>query len=383
MAEAFDFVETDSAKLYTALIGSLMDSVKEPLYPGDERRIFGEALVAVFVALYSEFNDKMKQRTLKYARGAVLDALGERYAVYRAEPAKAKAVFRFSAETARAGNIIIPTGTRITTDGSVYFATQQAAVLPAGSVYVDVAGECTEGGSNYNGFAAGTIATLVDLIPYITSVSNTTISAGGDDGEPYTPAGDDRFRERIRLSPATLSTAGPENAYRYFALSADPNIIDVAIDCPTEYPNVVNVYPLMKGGALPGADALAKVTAALSAGDVRPMTDKVTAIAPTQIAYSIEIKYYCTKDNEAVTIETIEGSGGAIEQYIAWQSAALSRDINPDQLRRLILAPATGVGAVRVEVTSPAFAELTKAQVAQLSGAPVVTHEIIPLEAAP
>lgn len=377
MAEPFNFVETNSAKLYTAIVGSLMDSVKEPLYPGDERRIFGEALVAVFVALYSEFNDKMKQRTLKYARGAVLDALGERYAVYRAEPAKAKATFRFSVDSAQTGNIIIPSGTRITTDGSVYFATPEAAVLAAGSTYVDVVGVCTEGGSDYNGFAAGTIATLVDLIPYITSAKNTTISAGGDDGEPYTEAGDDRFRERIRLSPATLSTAGPENAYRYFALTADPNIVDVAIDCPMDSPNVINVYPLMKGGTLPDADTLTKVTAALSASDVRPMTDKVTAIAPTQVVYSIEIKYYCTKDNEAATIETIEGSGGSIQQYIAWQSAALGRDINPDQLRRLILAPSGGNGAVRVEVTSPAFAELTKAQVAQLSGTPVVTHEII------
>ena len=35
----FNFVETDSAKLYTAIIGSLMDEVNEPLYPGDERRI--------------------------------------------------------------------------------------------------------------------------------------------------------------------------------------------------------------------------------------------------------------------------------------------------------------------------------------------------------
>ncbi|NLH01190.1 MAG: baseplate J/gp47 family protein [Clostridiales bacterium] len=354
-----------------------MDSVNEPLYPGDERRIFGEALVSVLVALYSEFNDKMKQRTLKYARGYVLDALGERYAVYRAEPAKAKANFRFAVDAAQTGNIVIPAGTRITTDGSVYFATQEAAVLAAGSTYVDVLGLCTEGGSNYNGFAAGTIATLVDLIPYITSAKNVTISSGGDDCEPYTEAGDDRFRERIRLSPATLSTAGPENAYRYFAMSADPDIIDVAIDCPAESPNVVNVYPLMKDGTLPDADTLSKVTSALSASDVRPMTDKVTAVAPTQVTYSINIKYYCTKDNEAATIETIEGSGGAIEQYIAWQAAALGRDINPDQLRRLILAPSSGIGAIRVEVASPAYTELTKAQVAQLSGTPTVTHEII------
>jgi hypothetical protein len=41
------------------------------------------------------------------------------------------------------------------------------------------------GGAAYNGYTAGTISTLVDLIPYISRVENITISGGGDDGEPY------------------------------------------------------------------------------------------------------------------------------------------------------------------------------------------------------
>lgn len=371
-----NFVETDSSKLYTAIIGSLMDECNEALYPGDERRIFGEALVSVFVALYSEFNDKMKQRTLQYARGEVLDALGERYGVERAAPASATATFRFTAAAAQAENIIIPAGTRITTDGSVYFATQTTTVLPTGALYVDVLGVCTTGGSQYNGFTAGTIKTLVDLIPYISGAQNITTSTGGDDGEPYTDEGDERLRERIRLAPSALSTAGPESGYRYHTLSADPDIVDVAIDCPEDAPNTVNIYPLMKGGAIPDGDTLEKVLAAM-ADDVRPMTDKVQVMAPEQVEYTINIKYYCTKDDEAATIETIEGDGGAIDQYIAWQSAALSRDINPDQLRRFVLAPSSGTGAARLEVTAPSFQQLTKAQVAKLSGVPTVSHEVI------
>lgn len=282
----FNFVETDSAKLYTAIIGSLMDECREALYPGDERRIFGEALVAVFVALYNEFNDKMRQRTLQYARGEVLDALGARYGVERAAPASASATFRFTASAAQAENIIIPAGTRITTDGSVYFATQETAVLPVGAQTVDVLGVCTAGGSAYNGFAIGTIKTLVDLIPYISGASNTTTSTGGDDGEPYTEEGDDRLRERIRLAPSTLSTAGPESGYRYHTMTADPDIVDVAIDCPEDEPNTVNIYPLMRGGEIPDGDTLEKVQAAM-ADDVRPMTDKVQVMAPQQVEYTI------------------------------------------------------------------------------------------------
>lgn len=374
----FDYVETDAAKIYTAVVGSLMDAVGEPLYPGDERRIFGDALVAVFVSLYNEFNDKMKQRTLQYARGQVLDAIGARYDVVRAEPAHATATFRFSVSAAQAQNIIIDAGTRITSDGTTYFATDETAVLQAGSLYVDVPGTCSEGGSQYNGFTVGTIATLVDLIPYISSASNITISSGGDDGEPYTEEGDDRFRERIRLAPATQSTAGPESGYRYFALSADPDIIDVAIDSPSA--NVINIYPLMTGGEVPDEDTLDKVEAACSADDVRPMTDLVTAIAPTQVSYDIQIKYYCTKDNEADTIRAVEGEGGAIDRYNEWQTGALDRDINPDQLRKLILCPdwdSSLVGADRVDITKPVLTTISKSQVAKFSGTLTVTHEVV------
>ena len=372
----FDFVEINSAKLYTTIIGDLMESCDEALYPGDQRRIFGEAIVALFVSLYAEFNDKMKQRTLQYARGAVLDAIGERYRVFRAEATSSYALFRFSVSDPQDENIIIPTGTRVTTDGSVYFATQETVVLSAGDTYADVVAYCSVGGANYNGVAAGRIATLVDLIPFISSVSNITATTGGADGEPYTEEGDESFRERIRLAPAALSTAGPESAYRYFVMSADPDIVDVAIECPEDQPNVVNLYPIMVGGELPSEAVLAKVLEVLG-DDVRPMTDKVNALAPEVVEYGIEIKYYTTKENEAATIEAIEGAGGAIDQYNEWQTGALGRDVNPDQLRRFILAPTTGTGALRVDVVKPTFAELGKAQIAKFSGVPVVSHEVV------
>ena len=372
----FDFVETDSAKIYTTIIGALMDACDEPLYPGDERRIIGEALVAAVVSLYSEFNDKMKQRTLRYARGVVLDAIGERYGVPRAKPSSASAVFRFEVSAAQADNIVIPAGTRITSDGSVYFATQETAVLPAGGMEIDLDAECTAGGSDYNGYTVGSIGTLVDLIPYISRAYNIMVTSGGDEGEPYTEAGDEKYRERIRLAPASLSTAGPESAYRYFVLSADPDIADVAIECPEDEPNTVNLYPLMVGGGLPDDATLQKVIDAM-ADDVRPMTDLVQVFSPSVVDYTVEIKYYCTKDNEAATIQAIEGEGGAIDQYNEWQTAALARDINPDQLRRFILAPTDGIGALRVDVVSPVHTELTKSQVARLSGTPVITHEVV------
>ena len=380
MAEKFDFINTDSAELYSEVVGSLMDYCDEALYPGDERRIFAEALVQVFVAMYSLFNDRAKQRMLQHARGAVLDAIGDGQNVPRLAPAHASATFRFRVSAVSNENIVIPSGTRITTDGSVYFATQAAAVLTAGSEHIDLEGVCISGGSDYNGFTAGTIATLVDLIPFIAGASNITVSAGGDDGEPYTAEGDDRYRERIRLATTAQSTAGPESAYRYWALTADANIVDVAVDCPEDAPNEVDIYPLMKGGEMPDAETLQKVLEAVNGDERRPMTDYVRALQPEQVGYNITLKYYCTREDEPKLIEAIEGDGGAIDKYIEWQGGALARDIDPDKLREFLFnaKAESGVsGNLRMEITSPRFTELSKMQAAALSGAAVVSHEVV------
>lgn len=375
MAQEFDFVNTDAAEIYNTVMEWLMGSVNEPLYPGDERRIYGEALIFVLVNVYNEMNDTAKQRTLQYARGYVLDALGERVGAVRLQPSPAYDTFRFTLSAAQTQNIIIPAGTRITPDGSVYFATDETAIIPAGETFRDVLAVCTTAGSDYNNMAAGTIKTLVDLIPYVASVSNLKGTTGGDDGEPYTTEGDDRFRERIRLAPSSFSVAGPLAAYRYYALSADPDIIDVNISSPTA--NNIVIVPLMEGGTIPDEDTIQKVKDVF-ADDIRPMTDIVTVKAPEQVTYDINIKYYCTLDNEADAITIVEGEGGALEQYQAWQCGALGRDINPDQLKKFILAPKNGSEAVeRVDIVSPVFTELDVDKVAKFSGTLTVSHVVI------
>ena len=73
--EDIKLTTTDASTLYKTIITELEKGAGEPLYPGDERRIFGEALVPVFVALYNSLNDVGRQTLLRYARGEVLDAI--------------------------------------------------------------------------------------------------------------------------------------------------------------------------------------------------------------------------------------------------------------------------------------------------------------------
>lgn len=368
------FIETDAGQIYDFILYVLENGVTEELYPGDERRIFAEALASLVVALYSTMNDSAKQSTLRYARGEVLDALGEFAGVYRIEALPAATMIRFSLKEAVNQNIIITKGTRVTSDYSRYFNTTETAVLQAGSLYTDVEAESTEGGTGYNDIPVGEINVLVDLIPFIDGVANLTATSGGGDIES-----DEDLRERIRLAPASRSTAGPKNSYKYYAISADATVADAYVDSPT--PGVVVITPILYGGEMPDQSILDKVLAACSADDVRPLTDKVEVTAPTTQSYDIELTYYTTAANETEVVENIEGSGGSIDQYVYWQGSSLDRNINPDYLRKLILCPENSegshlTGADRVIITKPVYTVLDATTVAKFSGSLNVSHEV-------
>jgi len=184
--------------------------------------------VAVFVALYNKLDDVGRQTLLRYARGEVLDAIGERLGVKRLEGDTAKTVMRFSLSTPRETNIIIPKWTKVTPDGENYFATDEIAVLQAGTYSVEIPTSAVGNGVKFNGYAAGTITTLVDLIPYIESVTNLTETARR------------RRRRALHRGRATTGCASGSGwprprdprpalswAYIYWAMTADSSIIDV------------------------------------------------------------------------------------------------------------------------------------------------------------
>ncbi|MGI5900469.1 MAG: baseplate J/gp47 family protein [Christensenellales bacterium] len=368
------FNETDSAKIYSQIIKDLEKSVKEPLYPGDERRIYAEALAALFVSVYSLVDDAARQKMLRYARGNVLDALGERTNASRLSGSPASTIMRFTVSAPRFQNIVIPQGTRLTPDGAIYFSTAEAAVLQSGSLFVDILAESAGTGMIYNGLPVGAIGTLVDMIPYISSVANLNETSGGDDGEPYDETGDSNYRERIRISAAKLSTAGPERSYEYHARTANPNIASVSVASPE--PGHVLLVPLMRDRQPPSQDVLDQILEACNAFEVRPLTDYVQVQAPSLVPFEIEFKYYVTTESETAAVEAIEGEGGAIAKYIDWQAGAMGRDINPDQLRRFVLTPGTG-GALRMDVVKPAFQVVDGLSIASFSGVITVSHEVV------
>lgn len=99
-------------------------------------------------------------------------------------------------------------------------------VLKAGLLLVNVTSTCTEPGTAGNGWQPAQVSQLLDEIDNVDLlVSNLTASSGGSEQED-----DDRLRERMwRKRPRSFTNAGSRGAYRFHAMQAHPNIVDVAV----------------------------------------------------------------------------------------------------------------------------------------------------------
>lgn len=102
---------------------------------------------------------------------------------------------------------------------------------------------------------------------------------------------DDQLRARCQLSLRALSTAGPEDSYRYHAIATDPAAIKDA-DAHNGGAGVVTVAVLARAGnGTPSAALLAKVRTRLNHKTIRPLTDTVSVIpahiVPVVIDYQI------------------------------------------------------------------------------------------------
>ncbi len=427
-----NFLEVNSAKIVEEVLNQIEARLDEPLFPGDERRIFGEALAMVINAQYQTINDGCRQRLLRYARGEVLDALGENRGVTRIQPSPAETVVQFSVEEPLSKNVIIPAGIRMNCQENLFFKTSRTVVLQAGQKNVNVEAESVEGGSQYNGIEIGKINTIVDKseIPLIDAVTNLVETFGGGNIED-----DATFRERIRTAENAVS-CGTESSYRYWTVSSNSRVVDAAISTGIEHvtitkkpkdgkvylcapglientlesetdftvdsieadglvtlsvasavtsidleyqkkrDGVVTVMPIMAGGEVPDEDVLEDVRAVLTREDVKPLTDYVEVLAPKRIPYDIEVEYVTTVLDEAACVQTIESTGGAIDDYIYWQDSSTDHDINPDQLAKRILCPHSGTGATRVKVIKPEYTSLKNTEIPKWSGKLTVSHTV-------
>lgn len=299
-------------------------------------------------------NDVMKQNFVRTATGIALDYLGELVGVSRLSASSASCIIRFTLNTGHIG-VTIPAGTRVQSiDGKVIFSIITQTTVAAGTYTKDVAAICKTTGTIGNGYAAGNIGVLLDPIGYVDLVANTETTSGGADDET-----DDALRERIVLAPSSFSVAGPIGAYKYWAKTANPAIVDVEIDSLT--PGEVQIYPLLNGGVIPNNAVLDEVLSVCNDEKVRPLSDTVYAIAPTKIDYAIEvdITFYDTADIPTTT-DLIQN---ALDAYKAEGLNKLGRDVIREQISSLcvikglvydvtVVSPASNIVADKNEYTN-------------------------------
>lgn len=304
-----------------------------------------------------------KLNMLKYSYSDFLDNLALLKGITRLPAAAATTTLRFSLSTARPVATAIPTGTRVSAGGSLFFATSDYAEIAAGDLTVDVAAACTVPGADGNGLEAGEVSTIVDPIPYVATAANVTTTEGGADIES-----DDDLAARIYLAPSAYSTAGPEDAYLYHARKFNAGIGDVVATSNQEAGQVDVVF-LMSDGSTPGAAMIAGLQEYLSGKTIRPMTDLVTVSAPEEISYSINLTYYINRSDSARAVTIQAAVEQAVADFLTWQRT-IGRDINPSKLVALVMA----AGAKRVTVSAPAYTTVAATKVSAVSGTPVISY---------
>ena len=186
----------------------------------------------------------------------------------------------------------------------------------------------------------------LDQLAAVFGVTRLEIApANPQTGTPAIVETDDELRRRILLAPESYSVAGPTGAYRFHALSADPDVRDANAVSPAPGDVVVAVLS-RSGDGTPAADVLAAVEARVSGDTVRPLTDRVTVVAADLVAFDVEATLHLYAGPDAALIEA--SARTALQAFLE-RERAIGRDI---PMSAIIAALHVG-GVHRVDLTTP------------------------------
>lgn len=192
-------------KTFSTIVQDQLNAISGAL-----NKILDTAIGSVFVAL-SEANagvvvwlESLVLQVLAWARastscGPALDSWMAQFSFTRLPGVSASGSVTFSALTAPASPITIPSGTLVQTPLGVQYATTSSATLAAGQTSVSVSVTCTQIGTVGN-TGIGTITQLVQSIPGIDTVTNPLVFSNGLNAEQ-----DSAFRSRFILYIGSLA----------------------------------------------------------------------------------------------------------------------------------------------------------------------------------
>lgn len=157
---------------------------------------------------------------------------------------------------------------------------------------------------------------------------------------------DDRLRRRAQMAFEGLTVAGPRGSYVFHALSADVRVADAMPLTPV--PGTVRVVVLAADGdGTAPADLLQVVSKALSAEDIRPMSDTVECVSAQVLPYAVAAQLRAYPGPSMATV--LQSARTALDAYIA-----SCRKLGYDVTRSGLFAALHVQGVQNVVLTSPA-----------------------------
>lgn len=334
------FIERDGSKILAEMVADFEARTGRPLQPTQAERIlidmwaYRETLVRVAI------QQACLQQLVAYAAFPMVDHLGALANAPRLAAAAARTSVRWTLPGPAVVPSVIPSGTRVRTkDGKVTFTTDADATIVAGALTVDVGATASPAGLAGNDYAPGQVSEIIDPPGFSVTATNVGTTEGGSPSEDS-----DSYAERIPDAIRGLSVAGPEDAYRYVAKSAHPDIIDVSVTTPT--PGTVRLAVLTRAGAA-SPTILALVLAAASAKTVRPICDTVTAQSAAPVAYAISAQVTLRQGTPSTVVADAAARATAY-------AAEIGKRLGRPPIRSQIIAAMMLPGVHRVELTSPA-----------------------------
>ncbi len=186
----------------------------------------------------------------------------------------------------------------------------------------------------------------LDHLGAIFGVGRQVLSEGDPShGVPPVLETDEDFRRRIQLGPEGFSVAGPEGAYIFHTLSADPRVLDASATSPEPGDVVISVLS-REGDGTADAALLIQVERKLTAEDVRPLTDHVIVQSARVTPYEVDATLFTFAGPDSDVV--LDEARARLQRYVS-ESHRLGRDIT----RSALFAALHAEGVQRVELISP------------------------------
>lgn len=199
---------------------------------------------------------------------------------------------------------------------------------------------------------------LVAKEPY--NIARLVIDPGAPDAiPPIDPIfeSNEELRRRAQLAPSRFSTAGPDEAYIFHCLSADPQVLDASATSPEPIQAVLTILSRVGNGTA-SPELLDSVRDYLDEQPVRPMTDEVIVQGAEIIDYEIEaeLTLYEGPDQDVI----LQTALARLEAYKA-QVRRLGMDVSRSGIDGALHCQ--GVQDVNL-ISPPAKVVITKTQAA-------------------